>query len=483
MPDIALQDLQNVRYTIHLPIQFTLNNEVLECEQLLRVVPAKRLVFLGHYQQQKVIIKLFVHCTKAKKHWQREMLGAKLLNEHQILTPEIMLQGVSEKGFYYLIFPYIEGQNLAQFWQKSSTQQRMDQLKNLMSVLAQHHRAGLAHQDLHYANFYLGDDQQIVTLDGEEVTSYSSLNQDQRLNNLALFLAQTFDITATNADALLKEYCHISSVVFKKKKEDSFWSLIKQNQQQRIHHYLKKVLRDCTEVVYKKQKNSYSLCRREYHNTAIQDLLKQPEHYFQNDDSAFLKQGNTCTVKSVLVDNKRYVIKRYNPKGKRYELTHKGRHSRARKSWLNAHLLRFMGILTPEPIALIEQYEKLGQRCSYFICQYQAGVSSWDFFCESSKDKVFIEQQQSIADKLLSVLTHLGDYKITHGDLKGSNFLIDQDKVYLLDLDGMKQHRYQWTFNKSWQRDQQRFLKNWDKKACYAPWKIYFNDSICHIKA
>jgi len=472
MTAVSLENLQQVRYNMSLPVQIVIDNNVLDCQQLLRIVPGKRLVFSGQAFNKKVIIKCFVHAEKAKKHWQRESIGAKLLSDNSILTPQIIAQGCSDKGIYYLVFSYIYGQNLAQFWTDQSEQKRQQQLKPLMLLLAQHHSAGLSHQDVHYANFYLADNRSVYTLDGEEVKAYGSgLTITQRLNNLALFLAQTFDLSQSVCYSLLDEYLSITSLELSKQDRESFWKSIKRYRQQRIKHYLKKVLRDCTEVVYSKKKYNYSLCRREYYNSAIEQLLDQPEQFFQDKNSLFLKQGNTCTVKSVWVNNERLVMKRYNPKGTAYELMHKGQMSRARKSWLNAHLLRFMGILTPEPIALIEQQPALGQRCSYFICKFQSGQSSWDYFCQQSADKI-------IAEKLLAVLNHLCDYNITHGDLKGSNILIEQEQVYLLDLDALTQHKFQWQFNKNWQRDKQRFLKNWDKKVCYKAWKSYFNSSL-----
>jgi len=472
MMEVSLEDLQQVRYSMSLPVQIVTDDDTLNCQQLLRIVPGKRLVFLGEAFNKKVIIKCFIHTGKAKKHWQREYAGAKLLTDNNILTPEIIARGCSEQGIYYLLFPYIEGQNLAQFWDNKSEQKRQKQLKQLMVLLAQHHNAGLSHQDVHYANFYLADNGSVYTLDGEEVKACgASLTIPQRLDNLALFLAQTFDLSQSVCCSLLDEYLSSTSLKLNKQDCESFWQSIKAQQQQRIKHYLKKVLRECTEVIYNRKKYSYSLCRREYYNNAIQQLLDQPERFFQDKSSQFLKQGNTCTVKSVWLDNEQLVLKRYNPKGSFYELMHKGQMSRARKSWLNAHLLRFMGLATPEPIALIEQQAALGQRCSYFICKFQPGQSSWDYFCRQSANK-------SIAQKLLAILQRLYDYNITHGDLKGSNILIEQDQVYLLDLDAMTQHKFHWQFNKSRQRDQQRFLKNWDKKACYKPWKSYFNSLL-----
>lgn len=483
---VSLQQLQKVTYELSLPIQLQSHGQIIICHQLIRVVPGKRLVFIGSYKNdqfadKKVIIKLFVHSSRAKKHWIRECDGAKLLNDNEILTPEQVAQGISDEGIYFLIFRFIKGKNLALFWKETLCKEngqsaREQKLREVLPVLDKHHRSGLAHQDLHYANFLLGDDEQIYTLDGEEVKSYSApLNKPLRLNNLALFLAQTFDLSKSSSLTLLRHYIKLSSIPLDDQNEENFWQLIRHYHQQRINQYLKKILRECTEVVYEKTQDGYSLCRRDYHHHEIQKLLQHPDRFFQHESAVFLKQGNTCTVKSVWVNNERYVIKRYNPKGIVDELTHLRQISRARKSWINAHLLRFMGILTPEPIALIEQKANLAKRYRYFISLYIEAQSSWDFFCDKKQSD---DDKQVVADKLLSTLKQLCDHNITHGDPKGSNFLIHKNKVWVLDLDALTQHNTNGRFEKSWQRDKQNFLKNWGNKSCYEPWKQYFNQSI-----
>ena len=476
MPDaiekISLKQLQNVAYQLDSVFQLSADGQEIICRRLIRVVPGKRLVFIGEFNKTKVIIKLFVHASRAKKHWLRECAGAGLLSGNNILTPEKLASGVSDEGIYFIIFRYIKGCNLAEFWLKNNQFNREQKLKQLMLVLEQHHSSGLAHQDLHYANFLLGANDNIYTLDGEEVKQgIAPLQKKVRLKNLALFLAQTFDLNKSSSLFLLDDYIRLTSIPKYKRDADDFWKWIKQYQQQRIEQYLKKIIRECTDVIHEKQPHGYTLCRREYHNQAVQQLLDHPEQFFQDENSAYLKQGNTCTVKSVLVDNEKYVIKRYNPKGIVYELMHKGQMSRARKSWINAHLLCFIGVLTPRPVALIEQQPALGKRCSYFICKYVEGQNSWDFFCDKDKSE---QDKQLAADKLLAALKKLCEYKITHGDLKGSNFLIHNDQVWMLDLDAMCQYKANWRYRKNWLRDKQRFLKNWEKKPCYEPWKLYF---------
>ncbi|WP_198264314.1 lipopolysaccharide kinase InaA family protein [sulfur-oxidizing endosymbiont of Gigantopelta aegis] len=485
---ITLQQLQAINYQVDLPFKLHLNGQSIQCEQLLRVVPGKRLVFRAslnapnitesstdNSDKKKIIIKLFLHASRAKKHCLRELEGAQLLMNHHIKTPELITQGVTDEGIHCLLFAYLEGQNLAAFWAENTPKARVKKLHELMPVLVQHHNAGLTHQDLHYANFLLSHG--VYTLDGEEVkASATPLKKKIRLQNLALFLAQTFDLSREHHIELLDIYLSLSKIELSAKEKDIFLIAIKVFQQGRIKHYLKKILRDCTDIMHTKSKQSETLCRREYHNSSIQRLLDQPELFFQHENATFLKQGNTCTVKSIVVNNEKFVVKRYNPKGIAYELKHQAQWSRAKRSWLNAHLLRFMGIKTPEPIAFIEHRPALGKRCSYFICKYQQGQSSWDFFCDSDKNNTI--NKQPAAENLVKTLLQLCQYQITHGDLKGSNFIIDNNNTWVLDLDAMTQHKTLWRFKQNWQRDKMRFFKNWDKKACYKNWQQYFMQAL-----
>jgi len=469
---ISLLDLQNINYQLDSSLLLRYQDQTINCYELLRIVPKKRLVLKGKHLNKNVIIKLFIHPSRAKKHWQKECQGTDLLKNKQILSPETIARGLSDEGVYFIIFEYIEGQSLAEYWKAQAQTDREEIIKQMLPLLYQHHQQGLAHQDLHYGNFFLADkNRDIYTLDGEEVKeNHAPLNISDRLANLTLFLAQTFDLSKAFCIECLDNYIALASLEINKQERNSFWKKIKITQQQRIDQYLKKILRDCTEVIFKQQKNGYSLCRRECHSQAIQQLLDQPEDFFQDRNSVYLKQGNTCTVKSVLVDNQRYVIKRYNPKGLVYNLSHIGQTSRAKKSWVNAHLLRFMSILTPEPIALIEQQIAMGQYYRYFISKQIDAPNSWTFFCDNP-----LTGHGIIADELLSIFNKLGEYYITHGDLKGSNFLIQKSQSWLIDLDGMKQHKTRQSYNKNWLKDKQRFLENWEKKSCYEPWKNYFN--------
>jgi len=470
--DISIQQLRQVTYELPSRFQIRLNARQVQCHRLLRSVPGKRLVFLGRFADEVAIVKLFIHPSRAKTHWSRELNGAVLLQDKHILTPALIDSGLSGEGVFVLIFRYIAGRDLASLWKKSGVKERERRLSDMMPLLAKHHDARLTHQDLHYGNFLVAANGQIYTLDAEEIQSSSTpLKKARRLKNLALFLAQTFDMTEAVNVSLLDQYADVSAIKLKPEDPNRFVRWITGYRQQRIDQYLKKIQRECTEIIHGSTKRGYTLCRRERHSLEVQKLLEQPESFFQSDGSVYLKQGNTCTVKSVEVAGKRLVMKRYNPKGVMYELAHKGKISRARKSWINAHLLRFVGIRTPEPIALIEHQPALGERCSYFVSEKIEGQNSWDFFCDNSSPDEF---KRRVAFELVDTLKQLYGHRISHGDLKGSNFLIERDKVWVLDLDALVQHKRNRAFAASWKRDRKRFFKNWDEKSCYAPWKRYF---------
>lgn len=68
-----------------------------------------------------------------------------------------------------------------------------------------------------------------------------------------------------------------------------------------------------------------------------------------------------------------------------------------------------------------------------------------------------------MAARLVRLLHRLQEQRISHGDLKASNFLIQGDDVLLIDLDAMRQHHSAAAFRKAWRRDLQRFRRNWDE--------------------
>ena len=72
--------------------------------------------------------------------------------------------------------------------------------------------------------------------------------------------------------------------------------------------------------------------------------------------------------------------------------------------------------------------------------------------------------QTTLIDKVENVLSTLKAHQIKHGDMKATNWLVqDNNKVLLIDLDGARQYRNNAAFLRAWDVDMRRFLKNWAK--------------------
>jgi len=65
------------------------------------------------------------------------------------------------------------------------------------------------------------------------------------------------------------------------------------------------------------------------------------------------------------------------------------------------------------------------------------------------------------------MFSRLNELNISHGDMKASNIIINNDEPCLMDLDSMRKHRLNYILQRRQQKDRARFLRNWkhDKDA------------------
>ena len=73
-----------------------------ELLKILREIPFRRRVYLAKKEKSHFILKIF----SLKKEYLRELKGALILNESDVLTPKILSFGEKETE-YYIVFEYI----------------------------------------------------------------------------------------------------------------------------------------------------------------------------------------------------------------------------------------------------------------------------------------------------------------------------------------------------------------------------------------
>ncbi|MBW2737507.1 MAG: hypothetical protein JRE64_01390 [Deltaproteobacteria bacterium] len=452
---------RNIELPFHLLMKTNDFTSELVCTQILRIIPGKRLVCAGEWDKKPVVVKIFLSSRGAGRHCDREIKGVNALKNAGIKTPALLFQGnLLQDGTPLLVFEkIIPAHNPQKAVLKAKTdEKRCELLKQITVVIAEQHETGLKQKDLHLGNFLLSDND-IYTIDGDTVDAGQTgtpLPKAISLNNLGLFLVQ-----------LNPKFYSLFFAVFQAYAEKRSWSpdsglfnqLLKEVKSQRKNRkkkYLNKIFRECTAFVCHKSWNDFMVCERNSYYGEIKRLFSNPGPIISS--SKLLKDGRSSTVALAEVDGKRIVIKRYNIKNFIHALKRCARNTRAWSSWRNAHRLEGLGVPTPKPIAFLERRWGPFRSTSYYISEYIDGTDLYRLITSDRSKEINIE---ALSIRFGEILKLLADTCMSHGDFKATNFIVAGEKLYLVDIEGMREHICRWSLRRALKRDCRYFMKNW----------------------
>ncbi|MBA3018640.1 MAG: hypothetical protein KKH20_01855 [Proteobacteria bacterium] len=459
------QHLRNSGRNLEVPLRLLLKSDgssaELVCNKIMRIIPGKRIVCAGKWNKKQVAVKIFLSSGSAKRHCEREIKGINALKNAGIKTPALLLHGdLQQDDTPVLVFQrIIPALNPSEVFDMAETdEKRSALLKRIAVVIAEQHETGLKQKDLHLGNFLISNND-IYTIDGDTVDTGQAgtpLPKAMSLNNVALFMAQ-----------LNPNFDHLFSAVFQAYTAKRSWpsdsslfnQLLKEVKLQRKNRskkYLHKIFRECTSFVCHKSWSSHMVCDRNSYYGEMKSLLSDPDSAIGS--SRLLKDGNSATVALAEVNGKLLVIKRYNIKSFGHALKRCPRNTRAWSSWLNAHRLELLGIPTPKPIAFLEKRWGPFRSTSYYISEYIDGTDLYRLITSDRSKEINIE---ALSIKFGAMLKLLADANMSHGDFKATNFIVAGEKLYIIDIEGMREHNCRWSLKRSLKRDCRRFMKNW----------------------
>lgn len=451
------------------PFVLPLSDErVLRVERLLRVLPAKRVVGLGVWMGQWVLVKCFI-AKDAHRHWQRERQGIQALLSAGIPTPDIVYSGPLYGGGFVLLTRFLpQAKSLGEVWKtilpSPSAQSVLAAkacLRPAFQALARMHAAGLVQTDLHLDNFLLDEDSSCYVIDGDAVRRQraGALTRAEALDNLAVLLAQFLPPWDEHWPLFLAMYGWDAATV-----HDALASLrqaVAKVRAWRLRDYLRKSVRDCSLFAARNEAGRFvSVVRSEL--SFLDALLESPDAFVTA--GYIYKDGGACTVSRIDYQGRTLVIKRYNIKDWPHAVSRCWRPTRAWHSWLAAHRLIFWGVATPQPLAVIEERKGFFRGRAFFITAYCPGSSLFDCLDPNSLPDT---AQQAAILRLFGLLKRL---RITHGDLKAYNLFWHEGEIVLIDLDALTQHHSDWAFKRAWAADRKRFLRNWPAASVLSRW-------------
>lgn len=431
------------------------------CIQTLRFLPDRRQACLAELDGQPVFAKIFLDRKRGKVHWQRELAGIRAFEQQGILTAKLLVAGeLVDTGWPVIVLArLIDPLSLNKVWDSAENDRRQTLLQAMVKLISCHHRAGILQTDLHLDNFVISGSK-IYSLDGAGVRqSVGEIGRQGSLANLALFLAQFDPTWDSSAPAAYRLY--LTERGWRSDSRDNLPRLVQKARQRRWEEVRGKLYRECTAFVAQQEIGRLEIFSRRDDVPELRALLVDPDQSFPGREQA-LKYGNTCTVWSTLVAGLCLVIKRYNIKSFWHGLKLSIRKGRAQVSWENAHRLQFYGIATPRPVAVLKQRRGLLRPVSYFMMEAVSGRGAEKWFHDSA---ISAADKRRMSGEVVRLIKQLYDNRISHGDMKASNFLITEQGPVIIDLDAMRQHGSERSYRIAWRRDLNRFMRNW----CEAP--------------
>lgn len=443
-------------YDLSVPLQIPLaNGQSLICEEVVRAMPGRRYVCRGSYDGKSIFVKLFSFSRKAQREYQRERQGIFDLQEAGIPCPEIIYIETSTTLATQIIVytELLEAESAKQRWGNGNEAARQTLLMQLVELLSRHHTAGLRQTDCHLLNFIFSDGI-LYTLDAADITkSSSSLSRKDSMDSLADMLG-LFEMKYDSIlPSLYKHYwlCRDS------KTDDNELERLAEKviglRQYKLRKYLEKIYRSCSEFIAEKNYKKFSVYRRNAKNPELERLVKDPD----SGQRTMLKDGNTCTVSLIDTSQQKLVCKRYNIKSAWHGILRAFRVSRASRSWRNAYRLEKYCIATPKPLALVEQRFGPIRRKAWLFMPYIDGISAHDFFHDDSR----ADQWQNAASQFVELFCKMVQARLSHGDMKATNFIFSDGALFVIDLDSMRQHNNDASFAGAFSIDMQRFMRNW----------------------
>ncbi len=183
-------------------------------------------------------------------------------------------------------------------------------------------------------------------------------------------------------------------------------------------------------------------------NSAPEDLLSTINW---DVPGSLLKPGSRSVVSRVEIGKTSFVFKQYKSLGFHRRVRYALSRSRARQSWQNGQIMADLGLPIVRPLAFFEECHWGIPGRALLIMPFQKGTPLNEY---STPEKV--------APFLKEVFQSMSRNRITHGDLKATNILVDEHaRPHFIDIDASMIHRSKASYLKARQKDEARFQKNW----------------------
>lgn len=131
------------------------------------------------------------------------------------------------------------------------------------------------------------------------------------------------------------------------------------------------------------------------------------------------------------------------------------------------------GLRVAPRVAVIQEWWGPFKQRSWFISQYLSDVDLLSHLHDPLSTGTQPLRLSELVTEMSDIFSHLKKHDLSHGDMKATNILLSNGKLYLIDLDAAHQHRYGFTLMRARRKDRRRFMKNWrDEPVIYKAFDV-----------
>jgi tRNA A-37 threonylcarbamoyl transferase component Bud32 len=332
------------------------------CSEIFEVYHRKRITFMGVSDSGNVVVKLFFSKRGACRHWKRSDRGSREFLKRGIPAPGILFSGyLPAYGFYAIVLEYLEGgTGLDRVMEgMSDPEKRRACLEALLSAVAAQHSRGIVQKDIHMGNFVMRGGE-VFSLDGDLVRGMPGpLDRGQSLMHVAWLFANHFDAFGPDVQRWWEAYCRNRGWVISENDAGILSEEILRIRRRNFSKTMGKVFRTWGPYLARKGKGFLSVYDNHTAIVAYETLLK-----LSQDKSHRGRGGHGRVFREVHADGVHllmYSSQGYGPGAARGFWP-------ACRIWKYACMLRWLGIRTPVPVALIcRKTGVLRHECTVFF--------------------------------------------------------------------------------------------------------------------
>lgn len=408
------------------------DGETVRVEAVLRLLPGERLTARVQRGGGTQLLKLFAR----KRERRRELRGLAWLAATGVAAPPLLHAAPQAVFTTYLDGARTLGQALREPGVEAA---RTALLVQALALFERLRAAGLRHADPHFDNFLVAADGALQLVDAGAIRRrawWRGADDDRALFCSQLPLAERAPLwRALGAGA------------------HALRAAVARADRRRARRLAAKAGRECSEFVALRGWRLRCVLRRDHDGPALRALLADPDAALRA--GAPLKNGHSATVARIDCGGRTLVLKRYNIKDWRHALRRAPQPTRAWRAWRNAALLRALGIATPLPVAVLERRWGPLRGGAYLLTEAVDGVPLATAAAAAGVP-------ERAARELRLLFEALALLRCSHGDCKASNFLHDGERLWTLDLDGMRRRCTAARLGRALARDRARLLRNFD---------------------